>query len=120
MRACRARVAGSLGWDEPREGDLAPDSMPSLSAHLIGKLRNKVWPVPPRSSICLARAATSDQWVRVAIWVPGRQLPPEEVTTWVDRELGNHPQRMELVVHTLLHAGAKSVSHLEKVRRRRS
>ena len=43
------------------------------------------------------------------------KLPNEDVTAWVDRELGGHPLKMELVVQTLLHAGAKSVSHLEKL-----
>ena len=43
------------------------------------------------------------------------KMPPAEVTAWVDAEMGALPNRIELVAHTLLHAGAKSVSHLEKL-----
>lgn len=77
------RPVGRLGWDQPGEGDLQPDSPASLSAALLGKLRTK--------------------------------LPASDVTAWVDNELGTHPMRTELVVHTMLHAGSKSVSHLEKL-----
>ena len=77
------KPAGRLGWEEPREGDLAPDSPASLSAALLGKLRSK--------------------------------LPPAEVSAWVDDALQIDAVRVELVTHTMLHAGAKSVSHLEKL-----
>mmetsp|Transcript_65716 Transcript_65716/g.173480 ORF Transcript_65716/g.173480 Transcript_65716/m.173480 type:complete len:407 (-) Transcript_65716:130-1350(-) len=40
---------------------------------------------------------------------------PEEVTGWLEREVADPKQRVALVVQTLLHAGSKSVSHLEKL-----
>ncbi|KAL1514832.1 hypothetical protein AB1Y20_003917 [Prymnesium parvum] len=41
------------------------------------------------------------------------KTPSKDVLGWLERELGTHPQRIALV--TLLHAGSKSVSHLEKL-----
>lgn len=38
-----------------------------------------------------------------------------EIIAWMDSEVMPRPDAIELVVHTLLHAGAKSVSHLEKL-----
>ena len=42
-------------------------------------------------------------------------MPPAEVSAWVDDALQIDAVRVELVTHTMLHAGAKSVSHLEKL-----
>eukprot|EP00966_Prymnesium_polylepis_P160466 3710026-Prymnesium_polylepis.1 len=38
-----------------------------------------------------------------------------QVTGWLEREVADPKQRVALVVQTLLHAGSKSVSHLEKL-----
>ena len=80
------RFVGNLDWSEIKEGDTEPNSAASLSAALLGKLRAKV--------------------------------PSEQVLSWVESELNGSNTRIAcvpLVVHTLLHAGAKSVSHLEKL-----
>lgn len=43
------------------------------------------------------------------------KLPPGEVTAWLDSALADHALRIPIVVQTLIHAGAKSLSHLEKL-----
>jgi len=74
---------GCLAWDQVREGDIDPNSQPSLSAALLGKLRSK------------------EPHAEVIAWLDSLPMPP--------------PKRAELVLHSLLHAGAKSISHLEKL-----
>jgi hypothetical protein len=74
---------GCLAWDQVREGDIDPNSQPSLSAALLGRLRAKE--------------------------------PHAEVTAWLDSLPMPPHKRAELVLHSLLHAGAKSISHLEKL-----
>ena len=74
---------GCLAWDQVREGDIDPNSQPSLSAALLGKLRTK------------------EPHAEVIAWLDSLSMPP--------------PKRAELVLHSLLHAGAKSISHLEKL-----
>ena len=43
------------------------------------------------------------------------KLPNEQIIAWVESELRAHPLFIPIVMQTLLHAGSKSVSHLEKL-----